>query len=105
MADHAAAVEEPTPEPLLSRFGFALGVIGILLVTTAKLAPAGFLAALPGIVLSILGGGHAATTGRSPKLAIAGFFCALVAIILWLLARHDIGSVAFGRSAWPSWIF
>jgi hypothetical protein len=106
MSDHAVEVQtaEESP-PLLASLGFFLGMLSVLMVATAKLAPLGYMLALPTIVACLVGFLQGMITNRPAKLAIAGFFCALAAIVLWLLARGDITSVAWGRAAWPSWVY
>jgi hypothetical protein len=103
--DHAAtAAEEPEGTPFLAGAGFLLGMVGLILAVTIKLAPAGFMLGVVAIVCSLAGLAQAVVQGHSPRLAVAGFFCSLVTIVFWLLARHDI-AVAWGRSSWPDWLF
>jgi hypothetical protein len=103
---HSAEPAEPeAPAPFLASLGFGLGIIGLILVVTIKLAPAGFMIALVGGACCILGLVIGVARGGFIKGAIAGLFCNGVAIILWLLMSGDVTSIAFGRSAWPSWVF
>jgi hypothetical protein len=101
-AEHA---EEEASAPFLAGFGFALGIIAVILAATIKLAPLAFMLALVGIVLSALGFVQGTVQSRPVKVAVAGIFCTLITIIFWLLAREDINAVAGGRDAWPSWLF
>ena len=91
--------------PVLAEIGFALGVVGLILVVTFKLAPLGFALAVPGLAASVGGGVPAADTLRPPGLALAGMACAGVAILMWLLVRDDITGVAGGRDFWPGWLY
>jgi hypothetical protein len=101
-ADHA---EEQASAPFLANFGFALGIVSVILGATIKLAPLAFMTALVGIVLCALGFVQGTVQSRPVKVAVAGIFCTLITIIFWLLAREDINAVVGGRDAWPSWLF
>jgi hypothetical protein len=101
-ADH---LEEQASAPFLASFGFALGIISVILAATVKLSPLAFMLSLVGIVLCALGFVQGTVQSRPVKVAVAGIFCTLITIIFWLLARGDINSVAGGRDAWPSWLF
>ncbi len=97
--------EEIASAPFLASFGFALGIISVILAATVKLSPLAFMIALVGIVLCALGFVQGTVQSRPVKVAIAGIFCTLITIIFWLLAREDINVVVGGRDAWPSWLF
>jgi hypothetical protein len=108
MQEHAVSAEHPeetASAPFLASFGFALGIISVILAATVKLSPLAFMIALVGIVVCALGFVQGTVQSRPVKVAIAGIFCTLITIVFWLLAREDINVVVGGRDAWPSWLF
>ena len=109
MHDHAAHAHGPAtdvePAPFLARWALGLGVIAVVGAATVKLAPAAFVVAIVGLVLSVGGIAQGAAQSRPFRPAVAGLFTCGITIVFWLLARGDIGAVAWGRSAWPDWLF
>jgi uncharacterized membrane protein len=104
-AVHAEPADEAASAPFLASFGFALGIVSVILAATVKLSPLAFMIALVGIVVCALGFVQGTVQSRPVKVAIAGIFCTLITIIFWLLAREDINVIAGGRDAWPDWLF
>jgi uncharacterized membrane protein len=105
MHEHAAPAEDTASAPFLASFGFALGIVSVILAATVKLSPLAFMIALVGIVICALGFVQGTVQSRPVKVALAGIFCTLITIIFWLLAREDINVMVGGRDAWPSWIY